>query len=89
MSQFLEADSSREHPLRKGSQIVGAILGLAICAGLFLVAMFFGFFMAITGPLGGGGESPLVDFILLAPVFGFVGCLVWLVVALVQKYRKT
>jgi len=79
--------SDREPP-KQPTSLAWPIIGSAICVILFVLAMVHAFFTMLTSGWGGGSSSPTMDFTLLAPVAGFVCCVIWMTVVLVRRYRQ-
>jgi hypothetical protein len=88
MSQFPKADNSSEQPAgQKGVRIGWPLIGMAICACLFIVEIIHLFFTMFTGPWE-PHDPPWLGFMVLASVVGFVGCLIWMMVVLIASWRK-
>ena len=78
---------SDQEPSRQSLSQAWPITGLAICVLLFILATLHAFLTLFTGSWGGGADSPLLDFTLVAPVAGFVACLIWSIVLFFRNRR--
>jgi len=77
-----------QEPPKEPLSFAWPVIGLVTCVFLFVVALVRAFLSIFTSSWGNESISPFLRFILLAPVAGFAGCLVWLVVVLVRRSRQ-
>ena len=74
---------STDEPEKKLS-VAGPLIGLVISVCLFVAAMVPAILSMFIGPWN-GTTSPFITVGLLAPVVGFMACLIWLVTVVIQK----